>query len=321
VRADMLTLLDGTKLDKDLVAGVITMSTIPDREVDGAKLNQLWAAEGLDQKLIPDVRKPVNVFEQACRSVETRRAATNNANQQAEVKVDRVVNDGTHCVYQVTRLVRDLTNQVIDHPKAMRIVFDKAAAETLTASSDVIDIQPLDPTTYGALKGLADAVVDYYDSNLATVPGQKIRNAVRDYMKILGAENLRRKSGGVYFVPTSGIDTLECISRVLEQLYGGDADLHIIAQPKTKAVMKMVAKHHVLNVQADADEMISEIVTRLKQGGKVRKDKMTNIMQARRELGQRRKQYVQILGTEHKLIQEKLSILDDEIERLMAAAM
>jgi hypothetical protein len=139
-------------------------------------------------------------------------------------------------------------------------------------------------------------------------------------MKILGAENLRRKSGGVYFVPMSGADTLEALARVLEKLYGNEADLHTIPQPNTKAVAGMLSKHHAMNVVKECDEMISRISERLKSGTKVRRDLLTNLMQQRRELGARRKQYVGILGTEQKELAGHFETLDESIERLMEAA-
>lgn len=321
MKADMLTLMDGSKLPLDQVLGVITMFTVPDRAISGTKLNRLWRAEGLDTALIPDVRKPVNVFQQACRTVETRRGGTQANGHKVEVKVDEVTNLGDDCIYQVTRMVRDTNNRVIDHNKGMRLTLSKSKAEDDPASSNCIKIEPLDKATYGAVKGLADKILDYYDNNQSTVPGNKVRNAVRDLILQLGGESLRRQSGGVYFVPVGGVDTLESVERILEKLYGVDADFHTWAQPSTKAVQKMVAQHHAMNVQSEADEMIARIIDRVKNSKqKIRKDLLTNIVQQRRELGARRKQYVDILGTEQKLISEKLSILDDEIEKLMEAA-
>lgn len=318
MRSDMLTLMDGSKMARDQILGVITLSTIPDEFVSGAKLNKLWSAEGLDPKLIPESRKAVDTFRQSCRKVETRRA--NSAGHTTEVKVDEVTNDGPTCVYQVTRMVRDKTNQVIDHPKAMKLVFDKAKAES--GDPDPIEVIPLDKATFGELKGLADVIIEWYGKNLAMVPGQKIRNAVRDYMHILGAENLRRRSGGVYFVPTSGVDTLESLQRVLEALYGGDADLHIIPQPNSKAVAAMLEKHHAMNVKGECDELIARISERLKGSkNKVRKDLLTNIMQERRELGARRKQMSEILGREIKELNGHFETLDEKIEDLMGAAL
>lgn len=319
MRDEHLTLMDGTKVKRDKVLGVITISTIPETPVSGSLLKKEWSKEGLDPKLIPDVRKAADTFAQACRSVETRRANGTNG-QQVEVKVDEVSNGPDERIYQITRMVRDQAKQVIDHPKAMKIVLDKAAAEAGAKAADCIDVQPLDKATFGVLKGLADKVLAYFDKNRTTVPGQKIRNAVRDYFHILGAENMRRNSGGVYFVPTSGVDTLESLQRVVEALYGGAADLHFWPQLNTKGAQDAVGKHHAINVVNECDEMIATITERLKKKGKVRKDLLTNLMQRRRELGARRKQYVEILGGEQQALAAHFETLDDQIDKLMEQA-
>jgi hypothetical protein len=313
-----LQLLDGTAIPENLVLGAITLFTVPDEPVDTAKLNRQWASEGLDPKLIPQTRKPSDVFAKACRTVETRRSQTNG--HRAEVKVDEVSDGPDQRVYQVTRLVRDAANQVIDHPKAMTLVLDKHDADAGQAGADCIAVIPRDPSTFGALKGMADRIIDTYDKWGTKVPGEKVRNAVRDSILLLGGENLRRKSGGVYFVPASGFDTLASLERVLDTMYGGDADLHMIPQPKTQAVIDMIEKHHALNVIKECDEMIARITDRLKTSGKVRRDLLTNLIQQRRELGARRKQYAELLGQESKKLVAHFSLLDDQIERLMEAA-
>jgi hypothetical protein len=320
MRADMLRLRDGSELPPDAVLGVITIFTVPDKSVDGGVLTSQWAREGLDPKFIPDVRKPVDDFRQACRRVETRKSGTSNGHR-TEVKVDEVTNQGTVCVYQITRMVRDHTNNVIDHPKAMTLHFNKDDAEADPTSANCVTVIPQDPATFGVLKGLADDILKWYDAHRSEVPGQKVRNAIREVIvQLCGGENLRRQSGGVYFVPKDGADTLASLARVCDNLYGGDADFSFWPQPNTKAALKMVAKHHVMNVQNDADEMIAKITERVKNGGKVRKDLLTNLVQRRRELGAHRKKYIDILGTEQKLITEKLEMLDDQLETLMAMA-
>lgn len=320
MRDDMLRLIDGSKLPADAVLGVITIFTVPDKSVNGAKLLAEWAREGLDPKHMPDVRKPVDDFRQACRRVETRKHGSSNGTRRTEVKVDEVTNQGDLCVYQITRMVRDQAQRVIDHPKAMTLEFDKNVALSYPDATDCIKVIPQDPTTFGALKGLADDITNWYDGHRSEVPGQKVRNAVREVMVEMGGENLRRASGGVYFVPTAGADTLTSLARICDNLYGADADFSFFPQPSTKAAAKMVAKHHVMNVQIEADEMISKISERLKSNTKVRKDLLTNLVQRRRELGAHRKLYIEILGTEQKLITEKLSMVDDSLEALMAQA-
>lgn len=322
MKKDMLRLRDGSHLDPDHVLGFITIFTVPDKSVLAVDLAKAWAAEALDPALIPEARKPVDDFRTACRKVETRKGGSLVNGHKTEVKVDEVTNQGPECIYQITRMVRDAANQVIDHPKAMTLIFNKPMADSgQTASGDCIQVKPRDPATFGALKGLADNILQDYDATVGvSVPGQKIRNAVRDTLHGLGAENLRRGSGGVYFVPKDGVDTVESLERVCTGLYGDAADFYYAPQVNVKGVQKMVAESHVRNVQDRAEGMLVKISERLKNPNKVRKDLLTNLMQERRELGAHRRRYIEMLGQRQKLVTETMTMVDESLERLMEQA-
>lgn len=318
---DLVAVPHGTIDQRDLL-GTITIFTVPDKPVKGSKLTRLWASEGLDPALIPESRQPVHVFQGACREVATKRGGAVGSNgHRTEVKVDEVYENGDECVYQITRLVRDAANQVIDHPKAMTLVFDKALAQAEIdgGKADPITCTPRDPESYGQLKGLEDRVRQDYHRNLSNVPGQKVRNATRDYMTLLGATPMR-KSGGVYFVPIAGYQTLQSIERVLDKLYGDDARFDTYPMMSTSSARDKLRDHHAVHVVEDAEALMARIVNRLKDGGTIRKDFSTNILQARRELGARRKQYVELLGTETEKVNDHLEILDEQVEKLMAAS-
>lgn len=297
------------ELPDELLLGYLTIFTVPDQPVTASKLTRVWAANGLDMGLIPRQRQPVNTFENACRSVETRRR-TND--QQVEVKVDRVMEDRDESVYQITRMVRDTVGQVIEHPKAMRVTFDKI--------DQSITVDELEHDAYKALGGLEEAIRERYDQLADKVPGQKIRAAVRAYMKQMGATNVRRKAGGVYFVAKAHKPTLDGLADALETLFGGEADLHTIAYANGDGEREMLEKHYKLTAGDALDEQIGRIATRLKKGGQVRMDMVTNVIQERRLLGQQAKQMTEILGDEQALIREKLGMLDEQIEKLMDMA-
>jgi hypothetical protein len=135
------------------------------------------------------------VFRSACRSVETRRHTA--ATKRVEVKVDEVLHNAKECVYQITRLVRDEANAVIEHPKAMTLAFDKALGKTHRARARGLRRAPRargrDPH---ALQG------EHQDDPAQGDPRRGARAAAE-----LGAQNLRRKSGGVYFVPAEYLPT------------------------------------------------------------------------------------------------------------------
>jgi hypothetical protein len=284
------------ELPDELLLGYLTIFTVPDRPVPASKLTRTWAGNGLNMDLIPKVRQPVNTFEVACRSVETRRRT---ADKQVEVKVDRVMEDSDESVYQITHMVRDTVGQVIDHPKAMRVRFDK--------HTELIEVDKLEQAAYRALKGLEEAIREKYDELTDKVPGNKVRYAVRDYLKLMGATNVRRKAGGVYFVSKQHKPVLDGIAEALEKLYGGDADLHTIAYANGEGERDMLEKHYKLTAGSALDEQ-------------VRMDMVTNVIQERRLLGSQAKQMIAVLGEETDLVKEKMGILDEQIEKLMDMA-
>lgn len=307
---DMLAVKDGALERKHLI-GTVTFFTVPDRAVSVSKVRRLWQAEGLNLSLIPEDRKASHVFQAACRSVETRRT-NGNGNGDAEVKVDEVLDDLGECVYQITRLLRDKDNRVIDFPPSMRVVFNK--------DTKAIKFEGLEAKHYDALKHLRAQIEDHFEKNSNKLPGQKIRNAIRDTLKGLHAETMR-KSGGVYFVPIAGASTLESIGRVLEKLYNGDASLALIPMANSEGARELVREHHNAEVIEECESMIAELAALNKRDRNVRPDKMANLIQQRRALSQHRKVYVEILESDATELREKEKVLDAQLEKLMERAM
>lgn len=309
----LVAVTPGGDITMDHIIGWVASSRVPDRPVSGAKLLRTWAGHDLDTTLIPQDRQPVHIFQSACRSVETRRVN----GHVTEVKVDEVKQDAIECVYQVTRMVRDRENLVIDHPKAMTVAFDK--------KSSAISFIPRDHAAYQALKGTEDQIVEHFEKNAKTIPGAKVRNAIRDYLFILGGSNLRKKSGGLYFVPKSkeSKKVLDTLGVVLEKLYGDDAELWTLPMADTDTERKLVERHFVLNVNEKAEETISKAAAVLARDAKdsyVRKDVLRNVLSERKQLGEWRDQYAALLHSEVEEANAKFSILDDQIEALVLRA-
>lgn len=310
--ADMLAVKNGS-VTKDMLLGVMAMYAVPDRPVDGSALRAEWTREGLDTGLVPEARQPVHVFMEACRSVATGKRGVPSANRVTEINADLVTHDQAECVYQITRLVRDAAAGVIDHPKAMTLRFDKTTTD--------ITCIPRDPESYQALAELEDRVRDHFNSNATRVPGNKVRNAVRETLIKSGGTNLRGKSGGVYFVPVAGNDTIEAMQRVLGALYGDDAYIHVIPWLNTEATQRIVKRHHVADVKARCEEMVAEIHNRLHNGKtpKVRKDFVANKMNDRMSLKRHAQEFEKLLGNQLDETREAISLLDDQIDKLLDA--
>lgn len=304
---------DGKTITEDMLLGYITLFSVPDRPVRASKLTQRWMGEGLPPELIPQTRKAVNAFQVACRSVETRRRGNDTNGKRTEIEVDPVMETPDKCVYQVTSLVRDKTNEVVDHPKALRVTFDK--------SSEDITWEPLDKLfDADTVDVLGQRIKDFYDANSAKVPAARVREAIRKLMDFLDATNLRRKAGGVYFVPREGKHYLDSLANILDVLWDGDAELNLIPGIDGDDTRSMVERHFDINVTADIDEIMAaakDALTRTNRS--VRQDAVTNMLVQRKKLGERRERYADLLGNELGEIETKLELLDQQLEALVIA--
>lgn len=302
---NVIAVTPGGDITKDMILGFYALFYMPDRPISAAKLRKLWLAEGLEEGLVPKNRRAVNAFQVACRSVETRRHA--GSNRQEEIKVDEVSHTSNACVYQITRMVRDKDHQVIEHPKAMRITFNK--------ESETIKSERLEPDAARALSGIGDRIREHYEANAKKLPSSKVRVAIRAVLDQMGATNVRRKSGGVYFCPKEGQGTLESLQRVLAGLYD-DAELHLIACANAQGERAMIERHFTVNVREEFHELMADVATRLRDGTGIRGDRLKTIVNRRRELEAHAERYRTLLDSNLDDVLEAGQLLDEQIEAL-----
>lgn len=307
-------------LDPKHFLGRLATYTLPDEPINGSKLVRSWHKHGLDVNDLPDSRQPAHIFQSACRSVETR---TRNNGSSVEIKVDEVLNNSAECVYQITRMVRDKAEKLIEHPKAMRLTFDKALG---TITVDALE-------DYKNQRGLEDAIRSHFDKNAKKIPGQKIRNAVRDTLLQVGAQNLRRKAGGLYFVPATytvndevkeSKPILDGLAGVLEDLYGDEkADFYTIPLVNDEGQRAMVRKHFVINVNERAADLMEKALNRVRAGKSergVRSDLIANMVNERRRIQSDVEKFRKLVGDEFKDLRANLKDLDSAISDLVALA-
>ncbi len=297
----------GGQITTDMILGFIALCQVPNAPQSIAKLRRLWLAEGLDASLIPKQRKPVHAFQAACRSVETRRTESLKVH---EVKVDEVLENEKECVYQITRLVRNKDEKLIEHPKAMRLTFNKATGE--------IEADPLDKKTYRALSTLEDGVRFHFEQNSNKMPGSKIRRAIRATLRDQHATLIQNK--GVFFVPKAGKITLDSISNVLAGLYAADAgaaELLVIPCANDQPQRDIIADTFQSNVADEIDGLLAEISMRLKSGGEVRKDRRESLVGERRRLNEAIERYRDMLDDKLLVVGEKVRLLDNGLEELL----
>lgn len=303
--------------------GRLATYTLPDEGVNGAKLVRIWHKHGLDVNDLPKVRQPVHVFQMACRSVEDRRSANGNG-KAVEVKVDQVFEDSAECVYQITRMVRDKGEKLIEHPKAMRLTFDKNMG---TITVDALE-------DYDALRGIEEQVRKHFEKNAKNIPGQKVRNAVRDQLHRLGAQNVRRKAGGLYFVPKEVRDengdpqptkpTLDGLKGALEEAYGAErADFWTLPVANDVGAREMVRKHFTINVKEQTDELIAKALNRVRAGSGergVRSDLLANLYNERRRISAAVKDFHGLVKLEMKDLNANMKDLDKALAKLQDLA-
>lgn len=312
------------ELDERHFLGRVATFTHPEEYKPGGKVVRAWAKAGLDMDDAPKVRNEVHVFQSACRGVETRRR-TKTAS--VEVKVDEVLNDGQECVYQVTRMVRDTAEKLIEHPKAMRVTFSKATNE--------ITVDEL--ADYQALRGLEERIREEFDKHGKSIHSQKIRNAIRDVLLKIGAQNLRRKAGGLYFVPqqfrTLDDDgqpvvretkpVLDGLAEFLHELYGDEGDFYTIPLVNDEGQRTMVRKHFAVNANVKARELLEDALQRVRQGRgdrKVRQEFLNRLYNERRKLGGAVEQFDSLVGLERNEIEANLRDLDQALADLQDLA-
>jgi hypothetical protein len=288
--------------------GNIAMFTLPDEPQSGTKLVRAWSAHGLPLDFLPDKRTGTDVFRSAARSVETRRHT--GQTKRVEVKVDEVLHNAKECVYQITHLVRDEANAIIEHPKAMTLAFDKALGD--------FTVRELED--YDTLRGLEDAIRTHFKANTKTVPPKAIRGAVRELLLSIGAQNLRRKSGGVYFVPVDYLPTdqghsrkrqptepiLDGLTEALTELFGERADFYTIP---------------LVNDEG-AREMVEKIVNRVRagKGRTVRADLVANLWNDRRRIAGAIDEFTTLVDVERSSLDANLRDIDNAIAELQELA-
>lgn len=312
--------VSGDDLDESMFLGRLVMFTLPEEERSTAKLVRVWNAHGLDVADLPDARQPVHVFQSACSSVEAR--STGPAGK-VEIAADEVEHNGVS-TYQITRRVWDLANRSIEHEKAMRLTFTK--------DTSLIETEFLGGRTK-ELKALDVAIRKHFEANGATITGQKIRNAVRAQILKVGGQNMRRKAGGVYFVPRVWfpapkreqltLPVLEGLAGVLADLYDERADFHQIPLVSGDAEKQMVAKHFQLNVRDRAEELTAKAVNRVRQGKgerPMRAELLEGMHNDRRTLALQIAQFRSLVDLEAGELGAHLDDLDTAIEQLEALA-
>lgn len=303
--------------DRDIAPlGYLTWFSIPDESIGLRKLQKSLAMFGLSPTLAPTDTKAIHTFKRAMREQEGRhRNGTITETDVAQIEETREI-----CVYQITRLERDLEERVIEYPKALRVIFHKETA--------VIDYEPLDGVPRSEVMPMMSAIQEFYDRNSSRVTGARVRAVVRNYLRNepneqlkqegLSGENLRGKAGGIYFIPAKHADQLKALAAMLNEAYKGKAYLHAVPMADSATEREIVRRHHNANAMEEAREMMTELRGLLADDREraPRSDVIAHKWAQFQTLRKRLASYKEILKDEEDEMSQDMAILRKQLDRL-----
>lgn len=297
--------------------GYLTWFSVPDESVGLRRLKTALAMAGLPPSLAPKDTKAINTFKRAMREQEGRKRVDDNIVETDVVQISESADD---CVYQISAVVRDLDDKVVDYPKALRVTFVKATEE--------INFHRHEGASRMEYLGFMEAIQEFYDKNSTKVTGARVRSVVRNYIRNesdekrnvegLSGENLRGKAGGIYFVPAKHFEQVSALSEMLQELYKGRAYLHAIPLADSASERELVRRHHVANTRDEIKEAMMEVRGLLSADRErsPRSDVVANHWSKYRALQRRAAEYKAILGDEQEEIDDMARILESQLDKL-----
>lgn len=316
------------KKSKLNVLGYLTWFSVPDRPVSIKKLRKEWLLAGLDPKPLPEEPRPLYLFKRAMRAQEGKVRLDDGTIIETDVK--DVLENEEFCIYQISRVVRDVDNRQVDYPKAMRVVYNKAAQEL---KFDPLREDGQKAVPRAELLPMMESIQDYFDNNGQMIDGKKVRGLVRNFIKDdsdeqggvvgLSGENLRGKGGGVYFVGGRYKDELEALEAALDSLYpDGAAYLHSVPLADAASERELIRRHHLDNTKREIEEAMADVAKLLRADRKhaVRSDVAAHHWRRLRALQRRAAEYKTLLKDENEDIDAATEMLQKQLDKLPAAA-
>lgn len=297
--------------------GYLIWFSVPDDAVHLRTLKKTLAVNGLPPTLAPKDTKAIHTFKRAMREQEGRKRDNGHIIETTVALVEETMDD---CVYQISRLKRDLNERVVDYPKAMRVVFNKGTEE--------LSFNPLKGVPVLETLPMEEEITSFYEQNATKVTGARVRGVIRNFIRDepdeardidgLSGENLRGKAGGIYFVPAKHAEQVKALSEFLHELYKGKGYLHAVPLADGASERDLVRRHHVANTRAEMLEAITEVKGLLAADREraPRSDVVANQWARFKTLQRRSAEYKRILEDESEEIQDMGAILKKQLDRL-----
>jgi hypothetical protein len=328
--AHLVAVTPGGDITDEMIAGYYSWFSIPEDLIPLAKVRKAFKDAGLDVDVLPNERRPEHVVQEACRRVE--RVEQNG--HRVEIRAEQVDRNSTELVYQITRHVQDKANRVIDHPKALRVVY--------TFDGGRLGFEALDNAAMSDVQALADEIQDHVSKNATKMPGHKLRTIIRHYLEDAGAENMRGGSGGVYFLPKvnpiptwnrlykhhqNAIDgnwLLDAMMAVLTTIYGTKADMHKLPCVNDDGQRAYLKRKFMENCADDLksfrDECVELVADKDKRVRGYRADLRDRLINQRAQMDARRAQFADILGETLDELDRDMKLADKALAKFISEA-
>ncbi len=328
--ANLVAVTPGGDVTDEMLAGSYLWYSIPQQMIPLARVRKAFRDAGLDDSRLPTERRGENVAMEACKSVEK---VTTNGHRE-EIHSAQVVRANDMIVMQVTRHVQDKANRVIEHPKALRVIyhFDKG----------MLSFEPLDGATQAEVQSLQDDIQEHFDKNGTKVPGHQIRTVLRHYVEAAGAENMRGQSGGVYFLATrnplssssklrahhgESIDGREFIGQVktaLNLIYGRAPEFHEIPCINDEGQREFLKRKFIENCADDLKDFRDRCVELVKSKDdrkrSFRHDLRDGLIEQRIAMDARRTKFADILGETLEELDRDMGLADKALAKFLTEA-
>lgn len=326
-RSNLVAMTPGGAVTEDMLAGWYLIYSIPEESIPLVRVLKAFKAHGLDESRLPKGRRPEHVMMDAC----TKAARVTRNGVKQEIRAQEVGRTEDFLIYQMTRHVHDLENRVIEHPKAMRVLFSFADAS--------LTFQPLDGGKMADVQDLADEIKDYYDAHQSQLPGRGLRTIVRHYIEAAGGERLR---DGAYFLAKTtkltqnsklrahhgeaieGAAFIAGVQAALKQIYKREPEFHPIPCVADEDQLAFLQRKFIENCAEDLkiyrDECLELVASKGDRVRAFRTDKRSAMVERRKEIDARRAKFSEILGETLEELDRDMRLADRALAKFLQEA-
>lgn len=325
-----LVAVDASTVPQEMWAGSYFWYSIPQDPIKLSRARKAFKDAGLDPDVLPTERRGEHVMMDACASVQ---GVRQNGTRE-EIHSDHVMRDSDYVIYQITRHVWDKANRVVDHPKALRVLYD--------FKSGTLEFQALGGTSMAEVDHLREEIQDYFDKQASSLSGHNFRTILRHYVEAAGAENMRGQSGGVYFLAQhnplasfnklrahhgdeiNGEEFMAAVRRALELIYGRAPEWHRIPCINDEEQREFLRRKFLENCTEDLktyrDECLELVKSKDERKRGFRQDKRDRMVERRKEIDMRRQKFASILGETLDDLDRDMKLADSALTKFLREA-